>query len=159
MPPHMQVIPHEQVTPLVVTPESSVVISPLRLMYRQRVQAAVPVKSCSWTKAPLLAMPTAYPSRLKVTAERLFDTKVSVLEKVFCHRRTVSPGSRTPVSVGSENTIQPLCHVVALATQLCPSVDMQTVTFRPSLTASARANCRSPSRPFTSPAMRLEFVT
>src|SRR5277367_6709771 len=124
MPPHMQVIPHEQVTPLVVTPESSVVISPLRLMYRQRVQAAVPVKSCSSSKAPPLATPTAYPSRLKVTAERLFDRKVSVLEKVFCTRSTVSPASTTPVSVGSENTIHPLCQVVALGIQFCPSVDM-----------------------------------
>src|ERR1700733_10049811 len=91
--------------------------------------------------------------------ETLFEaTYVSVLENVFCMRKMVSLGSCTPTFVGSEKTIQPLCHVAVLA-QVLPSVETQTVTVRPSLIASARANCRSPTRPFDSPAMRLEFVT
>src|SRR5580698_3423565 len=91
--------------------------------------------------------------------ETLFEaTYVSVLENVFCKRKMVSLGSCTPTFVGSEKTIQPLCHVAVLA-QVLPSVETQTVTVRPSLIASARANCRSPTSPFDSPAMRLALVT
>ena len=43
--------------------------------------------------------------------------------------------------------------------QLRPSWDTQALTVRPSLIASARANCKSPSSPLISPAMRLELVT
>ena len=43
--------------------------------------------------------------------------------------------------------------------QLVPLLDTQTVAVWPSLIASDRANCISPSSPLTSAAMRLELVT
>src|ERR1700761_8959901 len=83
--------------------------------------------------------------------------KVSAPEKGFWTRKMVSPTSTTPMLAGSEKTIQPPCQLVELV-HVAPSPDWHTVTVRPSLMASERANCKSPKSPFNSLAMRLAFV-
>src|SRR5574337_1518984 len=85
-------------------------------------------------------------------------TKVSLLVHACCLRSTRSPASTVWLPFASENTIQPLCQGVAAAAQLVPVVDTQTVTGRPSLTASARAYCNAADRPLTSPATRFVCV-
>src|SRR5882672_5795960 len=55
------------------------------------------------------------------------------------------------------NTIQPLCHVLAVK-QVAPSEDGQILTGSPRLIASERANCRSPTNELTCAEILLRCV-
>src|SRR5579862_9399122 len=102
--------------------------------------------------------PLIRPSRLNVMADvpEVPSTKVSLPVKAGCTRSTEAEFC---AALGAEdttgNTTQPVCQPV-LFEQLRPSEDTHMVTFWPSLTASARANCRSPSSPLISPEMRFD---
>src|SRR3984893_668948 len=131
-------------------------------MTRQRVQGPLAVESCK--VMVVVRKPAAVlgkPSRLYVIAvTALLALKVSGIRPVngLCTRSTVSPASTVPFAFGSENTIQPLAQAVP-PVQPVPFVETHVVTVWPSLIASERAYCRSPSKPFTSADMRYELVT
>src|SRR5450631_3753397 len=127
------------------------VMRPIKVTDRQRVEPVAGVAACRVSIAPL-GRPAAKPSRLNAMAEMvLFAVKVSVPENALCARKGVA-------KLG-DRTIQPLFHTLLPAAQVAPLVDTQMLTVWPSLIASERANCRSPSSPLISAEMRFELVT
>jgi hypothetical protein len=92
----------------------------------------------------------------KVTAS--FDTKVSWGTEVNADwtRRMSAAAATVWLLLTSLNTIQPFCHEVPLAHAVAPVLAGHTVTIWPSLTASERAYCRSPSSALTSLETRFE---
>src|SRR3984957_8035241 len=132
---------------------------PTKVSDKQRVEELLTGEACSVSSAPAAGRPTANPSRLKVMNWMLLlAVNVSVLLKGACTFNTVSPAPSWPLPLTSENTIQPFCQA-ELARQVVLFEDTQTETLSPSLMASRRAYCRSPSRPLTSALMRLRLVT
>src|SRR3569832_1484721 len=90
----------------------------------------------------------------------LSETNVSSLAAKlgwFFNTISVVASSIEPLPLRSMNTIQPFCQFEFPA-QAPALVAGQTVTVRPCLSASERANCRSNSSPFTSADTRLEVV-
>ena len=94
-------------------------------------------------------------SRLKVIiATPESATALSVLEKAACCRKIASPGSTVPLWLLSTNTIQPVSQRVLLL-QVLPETEAQALTYEPRLFASARVNCKSPSKALIAPEIRL----
>src|ERR1039457_1291385 len=163
---HRQVVPGAPDRTVPSMPEFAVAAP---LMIRQRVHCALAVASCSVIVTPScaatlpIAPEEANPSRLNVTASTpKFASKVSLPLNGVWLRRIGLVGTTVCVLLGSGNTIQPLCHEV-LPEQLggvaVGFADAQMVIGSPSLSASLRAYCISPSRPLTSVETRFDVVT